>query len=239
MTTRRLAVTVLLITVLGAVGFLAGRLLLGGDGGTEAQQPGLIDRLDTLKTQEARQKRQPRFVGELLGIYIAPSLDQVPRQVLEENERVRSGGCEVIPAEEANALDFARPLEVPAGYIVADRGIGFVESGTNPWAEACGGKAYLIGWGYNVIGAEGIPATVSIVRSTLGYTTQDVAVSQVSTEVIGGREAVVIRPASPDGLAQRYLVHFPESFGSTSIHTFNLPEAEVLKVAVAVAEATR
>ncbi len=103
----------------------------------------------------------------------------------------------------------------------------------------CSGTPRLIGWRYATIGAEGIPATVTIVRSTIRYDTQDVAASQVSSPEIGEREAVIIRAASPDGLAQRTLVYFPEPFGKTSIHSFNLPEAEVLKVAEAVAEATR
>jgi hypothetical protein len=235
----RLPLVLVLIVGIGIAGFFVGRLLINGGEGTKADDPSVSDRLDAIQTQEAAKREEPRFAGELLGIYIASSIDQVPRQVLEEDERVRSGGCEVIPAEEASEIYFARPLELPADYILADQGAGFAETGTNPWAEACGGKAYLLGWGYNVIGAEGIPATVTIVRSLLRYDTQDVAESQVSTQDIAGREAIVIRPISPSGLGQRTLIYFPEPFGATSIHTFNLPEAEALKVAEAVAASSR
>jgi len=235
MTTRKLGATLLLVAALATVGFLAGRLLLSDDEGTEAQQPSVIDRLDALKTREAQQKAEPRFVGERLGIYIAPSLEEIPAEVRAEDDQLTAAGCAVIPAEQASAIDFPRPLGMPPGYALAEPDV----EGSNPWAHACSGRPRLLGWRYSTTGAEGIPANVTIVRSLIRYDTQDVATSQVSTRVIGGREAVVIRPASPDGLAQRVLVYFPEPFGTTSIHTFNLSEAEVLKVAEAVAEATR
>ena len=57
---------------------------------------------------------------------------------------------------------------------------------------------------------------VSVVRVTTRYDTQSVAKSHVSTQTIGGREAVVVSPASSSGLGQRYLIYFPESFGKTS-----------------------
>ena len=105
-----------------------------------------------------------------------------------------------------------------------------------PGPSACGGRAFLLGWGYNVTGASGIAAEVTILRSVTRYDAQDVALSQVSTQVIGGRAAIMIGAA---GLAQRTLVYFPEPFGHTEIHFFNLPEAEVLKVAQAIVEASR
>jgi hypothetical protein len=80
---------------------------------------------------------------------------------------------------------------------------------------------------------------VSVVRQTTKYDTQSVAKSQMSTQTIGGREAVVVSPVSSSGLAQRYLIYFPESFGMTAIQTFNLDEDAAFKVAEAVAGASR
>ena len=111
MTAKRLIATIAFIAALGTGGLFAGRLLLGSDsGGTEARDPSIIEQLDDIKAREAQAKSEGRFMGELLGIYIAPSMEQLPRQVLEEDERARAGGCEVMPAEKASALDFARPL---------------------------------------------------------------------------------------------------------------------------------
>jgi hypothetical protein len=66
-----------------------------------------------------------------------------------------------------------------------------------------------------------------------------VAVSRVSTEVIGGRQAIVVRPATDDGLAQMSEVIFPEPFGKTDIDAFNLSAADLLAVAEAVAAASQ
>lgn len=109
----------------------------------------------------------------------------------------------------------------------------------SPHATACSGQASGLEWDYTTVGAMGIPATVSIVRVITKYDTVDVAASLVSTQVIGGREAIVVRPYAADGLAQTSKVIFPETFGKTAIQAFNLSEAELLNVAGAVVEATR
>lgn len=236
MKTSKIAGALLVVAVVGTAGFFAGRVLVGG-GGTEAQQPNLGEQLDELEDRRVEEEAEERFVGELLGLYIAPSSDQVPLEFREEGERLNAGGCEPLPLEEAGAFALARPLVMPEGYAVAD--IDSAHTGHNPWALACGGQLYTRGWDYTTTGAEGIPATVAVIRSVLKYDTQDVAASRVSTQVIGGRQAVVISPLLPGGLAQKIGVYFPEPFGQTIIHSFNLSEAEVLKVAEAVAEATR
>lgn len=231
----KIAGALLVVAVLGTAGFFAGRVLVGG--GTEAQQPNLDEQLDELEDRRVEEEGEERFAGELLGLYIAPSNDQVPLEFREEGERLNAGGCEPFPLEEAGAFALARPLVMPEGYAVAE--FDSANTGQNPWALACGGTLYSRGWDYTTAGAEGIPATVGVVRSFLKYDTQDVAASRVSTQVIGGRQAIVIRPLILGGLAERVLIYFPEPFGRTSIHTFNLSEAEALKVAEAVAEATR
>lgn len=76
MNIRRVIGGLLLLAVLGGAGFGAGRLMLGGGGGTEAEQPNLVDVID--ERQQAEQKA-PKFIGELLGVFLAPSLEQSPR----------------------------------------------------------------------------------------------------------------------------------------------------------------
>jgi hypothetical protein len=222
--------------VLAAVGFVLGRILTD-DGGTEADQPSLIDQLDQSKTQEAKDATEHRFVGEKLGIYIAPSRDQLPREVWEEDVELSSAGCVPTSIDNAASLDFTDPLRMSAAFALSE--MDSANTGTNPWALSCGGVLRSRGWDYTATGPQGTPATLSIVRTTTTYDTQEVAESRVSIRIVGGREAVVIEPLSPDGLAQRTLIYFPEPFGKTSIHAFNLPEADVLKVAEAVAEASQ
>ena len=233
MNVRKIAAVLLLSAVLGTGGFFAGRLLVS-DGGSEAQEPNLIERLEALEETRAAEGAEARFAGELLGIYLAPTREEIPADVLADDERLRAGGCARIEPEQAGDLDFPRPLVMPEGYTLAPPDV----EGRNPWASRCGDKTRILGLRYNATGAEGIYAQIIIVRSRLRYDTQDVAASRVTTQVIGGREAIVILPFG-DGLAQRSLVFFPESFGKTAIHAFNLSGEELLKVAEAVAEVTR
>lgn len=227
MSIGRITVGLLVLTVLGVAGFAVGRWLLSDSEGTEAQQPKL---LDVIEERQRADKEEPRFTGELLGIYLAPSLDQMPPAVQEEEKRVIAGGCVGIPLEQAQHLDFPRPLEMPPGYTLRDH---------FPQATACSGKPSGVLREYDVLGAEGIPANVSVGRGTGRLATFDGAASRVSTTVIGGRQAIVIRPFTPDGLAQISRVIFPESFGMTDIYAFNLSEAALLEVAEAVAKASK
>jgi len=214
-----------------------GRYLVADGGGSEAKQPSVANQLDAIQTQQAAKDSEGRFVGQLLGIYLAPSVDQIPKEISEEDDRLTSAGCESVSVQEASSLDFARALQMPDGYVIATE--DSANTGFNPWALSCGGTVRSRGWDYTTAGVEGIPAQVSVVRVITRYDTQSVAKSQVSTETIGGREAVVVSPASSSGLGERYLIYFPESFGKTSIQTFNLDQDAALKVAEAVAEASQ
>ncbi len=224
------------IVLLGTAGFVVGRYFVGG-GGSEAKQPSVANQLEQIETQQAIKDSEARFVGQLLGIYLAPSVDQIPKEVWEEDGRLASAGCAPVSVQEADSLDVARALQMPDGYILAAE--DSADTGTNPWALACGGTVRSRGWDYTTAGVQGIPAKASVVRLTTRYDTQSVAKSQVSTQTIGGREAIVVSPASSSGLAQRYLIYFPESFGMTAIQTFNLDQDAALKVAEAVAGASR
>lgn len=230
----RVGLALAVVGVLATGGFFAGRLLVDG-GATEAEQPKVADRLDELGDARDAEALETRFSGELLGIHLAPSIDGIPKEVLDEDERLTAGGCARIEADNVGDLSFPRPLTMPSGYALAEP----EEEGRNPWASACSGTPRIFGQRYSIAGAQEIPATVTIVRTLLRYDTQDIAESRVSTQVIGGRAALVIPALESSGLAQRSLVYFPESFGMTVIHAFNLSESDLFEVALAVAEAAR
>ena len=227
MARRRLIAAVLLLIVLGTAGFAVGRLMLSGGGGTEAEQPKL---LDVIEERQQTEQKEPRFTGELLGIFLAPSLDQMPPAVQEEHRRLTAGGCANIPLEQAQSLDFPQPLEMPPGYTLKEG---------MPQATACSGKPSGVRYEYDVLGANNIPAHLTVGRGVSKIATPQSPASRITTTVIGGREAILIRPFTPDGLAQTSEVIFPEPFGMTDIYAFNLSEAALLEVAEAVAKASQ
>lgn len=200
----------------------------------DERTPSVGKQLDDIATRQAVVDQEERFNGELFGFYLAPTEAQVPLAWREEHERISSGGCVPVSLDQAAALDFPRPLVMPAGYtLAATDGAG---AGSNPYAIACGGTVTGRGWEYTTAGASGIPANITIVRNMGRYDVQSVAKSQVSTPVIGGRQAIVIAPIA--ALGQRVIIHFPESFGATSVMTFNLAMDDAMKVAEAVAAAS-
>lgn len=148
----------------------------------------------------------------------------------EEHKRLTAGGCVNIPLEQVQSLDFPRPLEMPPGYTLKEG---------MPQATACGGGARGVLREYSVLGANEIPGNLSIGRGTSKIATPHGAASRISTTVIGGREAILIRPFTPDGLAQTSEVIFPEPLGMTDVYAFNLSEAALLEVAEAVARASQ
>ncbi len=227
MKTKRVIIGLCAFAILGAAGFGAARLI-GRAVGTGAEQPGQVDE-KLIQERQASETQQPRFTGELLGIFIAPSEDAWPEQPRAAQAQLVAGGCVGVPRSTAAALEFPRPLALPPEYVAKEE----------PPATACSGKVTGLGWQYTVTGANGIPANVSISRAVAKALVYDVAADRVSVRNIGGRDAIFIRPITPDGLAQISYVVFPESFGVTEIQTFNLSEAGVLAVAEAVAEASK
>lgn len=220
------------LAAIAAAGFLTAQLVTRpGKHRTEAQQEGTAAAIAQAQTAEAQ---EPRFVGELLGISLAPTLDMMPPAVVAEQKRIVAGGCSAIALEQAKGLQFARSLNMPTGYVL--------EPGY-PQATACSGVPSGIEWVYSGSGAGGAPARVSVGRDVARLATPGgetgVARSRVSTSVISGRDAIVVRPATTDGLAQISAVIFPESFGKTSVDAFNLSEADLLTIARAVADAAR
>jgi hypothetical protein len=224
---RRVILTLGLLAVLGAGGFGVARLI-GNAVSTGAERPGQADE-KTIEQRQATESAQPRFTGELLGISIGPSEDTWPQQARADQAQLVAGGCVSVSRSTAGALEFPRPLALPADYVAKEQQL----------ATACSGKVSGLGWQYTASGANGIPANVSISRAVAKALVYDVATDRVSVQSIGGRDAIFIRPVTPDGLAQISYVVFPESFGVSEIQTFNLSEAGVLAVAEAVAEASK
>lgn len=232
MAKNRIALGIVLLIFLGGAGFAAGRYLTG-EAGTEAQEPdqavGLDAELATVQQRSDEDQQKPRFVGELLGIYIAPTTDQWPEQIQREHDELNAGGCRYGLLADAAHLDFPRTLNMPPKYTLTT---GF------PRALACSGSPASIVWEYTVTGPHNTPANLSIVRGVFEAYDFDVASDRISATVIGGRDAILIRANSPDGLAQRSVVIFPEAFGMTAILAFNLSETDLMIVAEAVGVAS-
>ncbi len=228
MRARRILGVLALIAIFGGVGFGAARFFLDR-GGTEAQSPETPRFTPELERLLEEGKQKPRFTGEMLGIYIAPSADQWPEDYKRWRNELLAGGCVPAPAHQRATLDFPRPLTLPEGYTLQP---------DQPEVVACSGTVTSVNWNYTFAAPNGLTANILISRSLAKAFDFDVAADRVSQTTIGGRDAIVVRPVTPDGVAQRSAVVFPEPFGTTSIQAAYLPEAELLAVAEAVAKAT-
>jgi hypothetical protein len=227
MRTGPVIVTLCLLTLLAAGGFGAAKLI-GNAVGTGAEPPGQVDE-KLIQQRQQTESEQPRFTGELLGMFIGPSEAAWPEKARTDQAQLVAGGCVGVPRSAAAALEFPRPLRLPAEYVAEEQ----------QSATACSGNVTGLGWRYTATGANGIAANISISRAVAKALVYDVAADRVAVQSLGGRDAIFIRPITPDGLAQISYVVFPESFGVTEIQTFNLPEVGVLAVAEAVAEASK
>lgn len=236
MAAKNAALALLVMAVLATAGFAVGRFAFGRSA-SEADQPVVRQQLDEIATQQAMKDSEDRFIGELLGIHIGPAATDIRGDIWEEDSQLTSHGCGPAPVTKAASLDLPRPLRLPENYTISDE--DSAGTGMNPWALECDGIIRSRGWDYATAGVEDIPGKAVVVRLIVRYDLQSVAESQVSVERVGARDAVVIRPASSSGLAQRYVFYFPESFGMTVVHTFNLDEGAALEFANAVAEATQ
>jgi len=195
----------------------------------EGQTEGLV--VEGLLKELEQERQQPRFVGELLGIFNRPSSD-VP---LPEGYQTYTDVCGSLPTvdvrrERAGALDLT--LNLPPDYVLQ-------ADSMNTGVIACGDTVYAARWEYTHKASNGMTANIVIGRGIFRYEEYDVAASRVKTAVFAGREAVLIEPWTPDGLAQRSGVLFPEPFGVTFIHAADLPLDELLRLAEIVAEATK
>lgn len=117
-------------------------------------------------------------------------------------------------------------------------GFALQQDSDNTGAVACDGTVYSLRWHYTYKGSNGMLADVVIGRTPLTeWDGWDVAVSRVKTAEIAGHPAVVIDPATTDGLGSRSGVAFPGPFGMTFVSAANLSAGDLQLVAESVAGA--
>lgn len=226
----RLLGAIIVAAVLGAMAYVA--VSRWGTEGTPSEAeppPPPVVRDDTFLPLTAEAAR-PRFVGELLGLFLAPAKDQFPADVRNAMDRQTSGGCGSAPLSAASSIALTRPLELP---------LSFKASADSPSAVACGGIVTGLNYEYSGIGANGLPATLLIARSVVRAWGVDAATDRIGVSIIGGRDVIVVRPATDEAIGQTSQVIIPETFGLTAIHAFDLNETELREVAAAVIAASQ
>ncbi|HET9476406.1 MAG TPA: hypothetical protein VFP63_02850 [Dehalococcoidia bacterium] len=173
----------------------------------------------------------PRFTGEILGVFIAPPDVKPPLGFTTYEEFCGSPEAPTVATqwEEAGAL--ALSVELPGSFV-------FQPDSVNSGVIACEGKVYAARWDYNYSNASGYPGGLTIARSVFSHITRDVSSSRVKPVVIGGRQAILIEPLTPDGISSSAGVIFPEPFGTTEIQSAGVPLPDLLAVAETVALAT-
>lgn len=215
------------IAAIGAGAFFSVRLLMDGFF-AEAQDS------DTVITPQEdifdRERQEPRFAGDILGIFIGPSDSPAPSQYVTHDDVCPPGATTVeVPREQAGVLDLR--LDLPGEFVLQDDSV-------NTGVIACDGAVYAARWHYLYKSASGMTADIVIGRTLFNHWDGwDVAASRVHATVIAGRDAVVIEPVTPDGLASRSGVAFPEPFGMTFISAANLSSDELHRLAERVARA--
>ncbi len=221
---KRVLAGVLLVALAGILSFGAGQLIREGMR-TEAQQP-VPPTLsaDSILQPIKEEQQKPRFAGEILGLFLAPTEEEFP----PEYRARRDPTCGFTSAP-AGALDFPRPVALAQKWVPRD-------PDQFPMVFACKGSVTHVTYEYVTDGV-GLPASIGIIRQVARGNTQNVAAERVVSTVVSGRPAVLIKPITPDGLGQTSEILFPEEFGMTNIYAFNLPETELLAIAAAVVEA--
>ncbi len=179
--------------------------------------------------------RKPDFRGEVNGIFVATIDDSrnwsaLPPDLLLPEELCQGKPEEVVPWEKAGEL--ALDVKLPPHYEYDAENI-------NSGLLACGDTITVARWTYKVTSYNGFPAEVTIARSFYRLMFTDASVDRVKSTVIGGREAVLIEPVTPNGLGSSVQVAFPEDFGMTWIGSAGFPLSDMLMIAKLVAEATK
>ncbi len=221
---------VLLLLIVGGSSFIATKTFFTS-GRSEAQQSQSSKAVDVAAIQQAltAEKQRPRFVGAIDGIFIAPSTDQFPDDLRAKRERLVAGGCVDVPRARAGVLDLAREPVFPAGYVL---------NPGDPEVIACSDVVTGVNRQYSFTNADGLPSEVLVSRSIATAWGLDVAADRVKAVKVGRRDAIVIRPETPDGTGQTSMVLFPEPFGLTFVSAFNVSASELNQILVALTTAT-
>ena len=248
------SLSLLLLAGVGFGAFFGVRALRdapGGDGSpgeAEAQAPGPIGPSSEVFEAELS---KPRFVGEVLGIFIAPPEVPVPDKYLTFKDICRPDTLTPrVSDERAGQLDLK--FQLPPEYIFQPDSMdtGVIVCAPRDQIEILGpeslrlrdpeaGVVYAARWEYAATQPSGHLGRLLIVRSLFPYRQYDVAADRVKATVIGGRPAVLVEPITPDGVSSVAAVIFPEPFGVTEVHSTSVPLADLLAVAEIVAKATQ
>ncbi|HXK34066.1 MAG TPA: hypothetical protein VNM91_08660 [Dehalococcoidia bacterium] len=226
----RYSIAAVALALLGFTAFGLTRYFADPGAGSEAtgRPAPAIEPEQIVATIEAG-KQKPRFVGELAGVFIAPTPADWPAALREAREERLAGGCRAASRDRAAHLDLRAEPDLP----------GFQQSPPEPQVIECSGSVTSINREYVGTAANGGPATILLTRSVSRALGIDAAEESVSVTTIDGRTAILIRPVSPDGTGQTSNIIFPEDFGTTTVYAFNLSEPELIRVAEAVAAATK
>ncbi len=203
--------------LLAGIAALAALLLLAC-GGDAADQPSPTATPQTPSDIE----QEPRFEGELLGIFIGP---QIPERIIGREHVCLPG----TPAMEVEPGELGLEVDLPPKYVRQDPLITFD-------VAACGLRVLRAQRTYLLEGAPEVSVTIG--RRVFSYGMYDVAASRVETTVFAGREAVLIAPPASIGDDGPSAVLFPEPFGITEVHAANMSLEDLLELAEIVAEAT-
>jgi hypothetical protein len=229
MTIVKVLASLLLLAGIGYGAFWGVYSLRSDEAATAQKPPRPSPPTDAQLEEEAR---QPRFRGEVLGIYIAPPGASVPDKFLTAEELCGFGESSVqVPWDRAGELDLS--LQLPPQYRLNEQSL-------NTGVIACGDKVYAARREFEVtLESLYYPASVLIGSSVFSYDTVDVAENRVKPTTIAGRDAVLIEPLIPSGLVSPSRVVFPADFGSVFIMAIDLPLTDLLDLAEIVAKAIR
>jgi hypothetical protein len=228
----RIGIGALIVLLVGITAFFGTRIAVTGGSGEATQPSPFAVKVDTnqINAVATADRQRPRYVGQLLGMYIGATESDWPQVYRDERQAQLAGGCVAATPEQGAALDFSRPVSLPAAY---------VQSPAAPNVVVCSGRITGFDRSYQLTASNGLVADVTVARSVSRVFLFDAAAERVSPTAIGGRPAILVRPATNDAVGQRSDVIFPEPFGSTFIVAFNLPLPELLQLAERIAEASK
>ena len=238
----RFVLTGVLSIFMGASGFFGIRYLMDNQAEAEPPPPAVqplgtpipggddAPKAPPLEIIEADSKAK-RFVGEIQGVFIAPPDVSPPAGFLNYEGFC---GSEKVPTEAAPwdlAGQLTLSVQLPSDFV-------FQPDSMNTGVIACAGKVYAARWDYKVSLPNSGQGRLTIVRSLLSHIPKDVSANRVKTVEVGGRQAVLVEPLTPDGISSAAAIIFPEQFGVTEIQSAGIPLTQLLEVAELVAGPT-
>lgn len=179
-----------------------------------------------LESAISAERKMPRFIGTIDGIFVAPEGIPVPETYTTFESLCGEQRGVSVPWERAGELDLE--LTLPEGYVLRHDDI-------NTDVVACGETVFVARRVYT--GPSG--GEVIIGRTLFGSSELDVAVDRPKIVHINGRDAVVVEPLTEDGFLQTAYAWFPEPFGKTFINTLDISRSEFNELVALVAASTR